>query len=110
MPMKTTRPPGHTWSNTSAAARSFPDASNTTSAPHPSVSRPTTSARLSLRTFTGMTAPNRAARSSLGSCTSLTITRLHPAARAASTVTMPIVPAPMTRATSPGWICALVVA
>ena len=48
--------------------------------------------------------------SSLGSCTSLTMTRAQPAARAARMVTMPIGPAPITTARSPGWICALVAA
>ena len=46
---------------------------------------------------------------SLASSTSLTMTRAQPAAKAASTVTRPIGPAPMTTAMSPGLICALTV-
>src|SRR5215208_3727431 len=46
----------------------------------------------------------------LGSWISLTMTREQPAARAASTVTMPIGPAPMTMARSPGCTLALVAA
>ena len=44
---------------------------------------------------------------SLGSCTSLMSTRLQPPARAASAQTMPIGPAPITTARSPGAICGL---
>ena len=108
MPMKTTRPPGQIASNRLGATFWLPEHSNATSTPQPSVSRFTTSTRFCDRTLTVTAAPSFLASSSFASSTSLTITRAHPAARAASRVTKPIVPAPVMTAMSPGLICALV--
>ena len=93
-----------------AAAAALPEHSNTMSAPQPSVRPAVTAARSSCAGFTVVTGPSVAASSRLG-CTGSAITiRLHPPASAASAVTIPIGPAPITTATSPGRMRALLAA
>ncbi|MNT45862.1 hypothetical protein D3C72_1824680 [compost metagenome] len=106
MPTSTRQPPGHSRSNTLSKARALPLASKTTFAPQPSVRACTVSARLVLRTSTVVTAGLWANSASFSGTRSARITRAAPPASAASAVIAPMVPAPMTTATSPGFSAA----
>lgn len=106
MPTSTRQPFGHSRSTMPAYAFALPLASNTTSAPQPSVACATASASDCVLASTVVTARFAANSASFSLTTSARITRAAPPASAASAVIAPIVPAPTTTAMSPGFIAA----